>query len=148
MVTGMCRQLAKCMALIAAGLALSLNLSAPALADVVAVVSAKSPLTSLSQSQASDIFLGKASHFPDGTQAAPIDLPEGSAARDEFYVKVTGKSAAQLKAYWSKIIFTGRGQPPPTVADGVAMKKRILENAATIGYIDRALVDSSIRVLF
>lgn len=102
----------------------------------------------LSNSQVADIFLRKASRFPDGTQAAPIDQTEGSAARDEFYVKATGKSAAQLKAYWSKIIFTGRGQPPPTVANDLEMKKRIRENPDAIGYIDRRLVDSSVRVVF
>jgi len=32
--------------------------------------------------------------------------------RDDFYNKVTGKSAAQMKAYWSKIIFTGKANHP------------------------------------
>ncbi|HKT73117.1 MAG TPA: hypothetical protein VJQ47_09520 [Steroidobacteraceae bacterium] len=129
------------------GFVLVLGTSA-ASADVVAVVSAKSPITVLSKSQVTDIFLGKANRFPDGTPAVPIDQPEGSAARDEFYIKATGKSASQLKAYWSKIIFTGRGQPPPTVANDVEMKKRLGENPAAIGYIDRSLVDRSVRVVF
>jgi ABC-type phosphate transport system substrate-binding protein len=128
-------------------LALSLA-SGAAMADVVAVVSAKSPITALSKSQLTDIFLGKANRFPDGTQAVPIDQAEGSAVRDEFYDKVAGKSAAQIKAYWSKIIFTGRGQPPPSVSSTIEMKKRINENSAAIGYIDRGMVDDSVRVVF
>jgi ABC-type phosphate transport system substrate-binding protein len=92
--------------------------------------------------------LGKASRFPDGSQAIPIDQAEGSAVRDEFYDKVAGRSAAQIKAYWSKIIFTGRGQPPPSVSNNVEMKKRIGENPAAIGYIDRSMVDDSVRVVF
>jgi len=90
------------------GLALSLA-SAVAMADVVAVVSAENSVTALNKSQLADIFLGKTNRFPDGTQAAPIDQAEGSAARNEFYDKIVGKTAAQIKAYWSKIIFTGRG---------------------------------------
>lgn len=129
------------------GVALSVA-SASALADVVAVVSAKSPITTLSKSQVVDIFLGKANRFPDGAQAVPIDQAEGSAARDEFYDKVAGKSAAQIKAYWSKVIFTGRGQPPSTVSNDIEMKKRISANAAAIGYIDRTMVDDSVRVVF
>lgn len=128
--------------------ALTLGLGAPAMADVVAVVSAKSPVTTLSKSQVTDIFLGKANRFPAGTQAVPFDQAEGSAARAEFYLKATGKSPAQLKAYWSKIIFTGRGQPPPTVANDIEMKKRISENPQAIGYIDRSLADSSVKVVF
>jgi ABC-type phosphate transport system substrate-binding protein len=129
------------------GLLLSL-VSGVAAADVVAVVSIKSPITALSQGQMADIFFGKASHFPNGAQAVPVDQQEGSAARNEFYLKVSGKSAGQIKAYWSKIIFTGRGQPPPTVSNNVEMKKLIVENPAAIGYIDRDAVDSSVRVVF
>jgi len=45
-------------------------------ADVVAVVSAKSRVTALNPDQVADIFLGKTSHFPDGTQATPVDQSE------------------------------------------------------------------------
>jgi ABC-type phosphate transport system substrate-binding protein len=121
--------------------------STPVLADVVAVVSVDSHVTTLTKNQLIDIFLGKASRFPDGTVAVPIDQAEGSSARDEFYLKVAGKSAAQLKAYWSKIIFTGRGQPPPVVANGVELKKRLGKDTAVIGYIDASLVDDSVRIV-
>src|SRR5438477_11877747 len=80
--------------------------------EVVAVVSAKCPVTALNASQVAEIFLGKTSRFPDGTQAVPIDQTEESPAREKFYAQYAGKSPAQVKAHWSKIIFTGRGQPP------------------------------------
>src|ERR1700729_2514294 len=78
-------------------------------ADVVAVVSAKSTVKALTSSQVADIFLGRVSRFPNGVLALPIDLRDGSPERDQFYAKITGKTPAQVKAYWSKIIFTGRG---------------------------------------
>lgn len=128
------------------GLALSLGAGA-AVADVVAVVSARSPVTALSKAQVADIFLGRTALLPDGEQAAPIDQTEGSAARDEFYARFAGKSAAQIKAHWSKIIFTGRGQPPKEVSNSIEVKKRVAENPNAIGYIDPSLVDGSVRVL-
>ena len=115
--------------------------------DVVAVVSAKSPVASLSAAQVADIFLGKASRFPDGSPALPIDLQEDSPARERFYAQFTGKSPAQVKAHWSKIIFTGRGQPPVQAASGVQARKMIADNPNAIGYIDQSLVDGSVRVL-
>jgi ABC-type phosphate transport system substrate-binding protein len=121
--------------------------SVAARADVVAVVSAKSSIRTLSNSEIANIFLGKSSRFPDGIRAVPIDQVEGSPARDEFYGKVVGKSAAQIKAYWSKIIFTGRGQPPPMVSNDSEVKQRLSENPAAIGYIERDLVDGSVRVV-
>ncbi|OGB39080.1 MAG: phosphate ABC transporter substrate-binding protein [Burkholderiales bacterium RIFOXYC2_FULL_59_8] len=128
------------------GLALCL-VAAEAVADVVAVVSAKNPVTTLSKSQVVDIFLGKTSRFPDGSQAVPIDQVEGSAARDEFYLKFSDKSPAQIKAHWSKIIFTGRGQPPRAVSNSIEMKKFLNENPNAIGYIEQSAVDGSVKVL-
>lgn len=132
--------------LIVTGLVLSLGAGAVQ-DDVVAVVSAKSAITTLSKNQVADIFLGKATRFPDGTQAVPIDLIEGSATRDEFYLRFTGKSAAQLKAHWSKIIFTGRGQPPKAVANSAEIKQLLAANPNAIGYIDREMADASVKVV-
>lgn len=118
-----------------------------AMADVVAVVSAKSTVTTLSKSQVADIFLGKTARFPDGSQAVPIDQPEGTRVRDEFYSKVAGKTAAQVKAHWSKIIFTGRGQPPQAAPGSKETKKRVVANPHSIGYIEPELLDESVRVV-
>jgi ABC-type phosphate transport system substrate-binding protein len=129
---------------------MSLSLALPAASaaqDVVAVVSAKSPVKELSSGQVADIFLGKTTRFPDGSPAVPIDLQEESNLREKFYAQYTGKSPAQVKAHWSKIIFTGRGQPPVQASDGVQARRMVAENPNAIGYIDNKLVDSSVRVL-
>ena len=115
--------------------------------EVVAVVSAKSAVTSLNANQVADIFLGKTSRFPDGSQAVPIDQVEDAPARDKFYAQFTGKSPAQVKAHWSKIIFTGRGQPPRQVSNNAEARKAIADNPNAIGYIEPGAVDGSVRVL-
>jgi ABC-type phosphate transport system substrate-binding protein len=116
-------------------------------AEEVAVVSARSTVTTLSKSQIADIFLGKTTRFPDGAQAVPIDQSEGTPARDEFYARIAGKSAAQMKAYWSRIIFTGRGQPPKAVPSSSEAKKLVVANSNTIGYVEPKLVDDTLRVV-
>lgn len=115
--------------------------------DVVAVVSAKSPISAIGPGQLADIFLGKATRLPDGTPAVAIDQQEDSPVRDRFYVQLTGKSPAQVKAHWSKIIFTGRGQPPKQYATGAEARKAIADNPNAIGYLETGLVDESVRVL-
>jgi ABC-type phosphate transport system substrate-binding protein len=117
------------------------------LADEVAVVSAKSTISTLSKSQVADIFLGKTTRFPDGSQAVPIDQSEGTLARDEFYARIAGKSAAQMKAYWSRIIFTGRGEPPKEVPSSRETKRLVVANPNAIGYIESNLVDDTVRVV-
>jgi ABC-type phosphate transport system substrate-binding protein len=128
-------------------LALGLHFSA-ARADIVAVVSFKNPITTLSKSQIVDVFLGKRTRYPDGTLAVPIDQTEGTTAREEFYSRLAAMSAAQLKAFWSKIIFTGRGRPPLAVATSLETKKLLLATPNAIAYIDQSMVDSSLRVVF
>jgi len=129
------------------GLVLSLVLGRAAMADVVAVVSSKNPVTSLSKSQVADIFLGKTVRFPDGVPAVPIDQEEGSPAREEFYATFMGKSPAQIKSHWTKIIFTGRGQPPRAVSNSAEVRKLIAANPQAIGYIERSAVDDRVKVL-
>lgn len=119
-----------------------------AAAEVVAVVSVKSPVTTLSKNQVADIFLGKSNRFPEGGPAMPIDQAEGSALRDEFYAVLVGKSSAQMKAHWSKIIFTGRGQPPREVPNSIEVKNLVANNPNAIGYIELSQLDSSLRVVF
>jgi len=112
-------------------------------ADIVVVVSARSSITTLSKVQIVDIFLGRRTRFPNGSAAVPIDQSEGTATRSEFYAKFADMSPAQLKAFWSKIIFTGRGQPPIAVASGAEAKRLLLANPNAIGYLDQTMVDST-----
>jgi ABC-type phosphate transport system substrate-binding protein len=119
----------------------------PAAADVVAVVSSTSTVTALSKAQVADIFLGKVSRFPNGSPAIAIDHVEGSAERDEFYVTYAGKSPAQIKAHWAKIIFTGRGQPPKAAPNDDEVRKLTAANPQVVSYLERSAVDSTVRIL-
>ena len=128
-----------------AGLCLSVPLTA--LAEVAVVVSSKSAVNALTSDQASDLFLGRATSFPGGGSAVPLDQPESSALRDEFYSKAASKTAAQLKAYWSKQIFTGKGRPPKEAADSSAVKQQVAANPNMIGYIDKSAVDANVKIV-
>lgn len=93
------------------------------------------------------LFLGRASSFADGSKATPLNLAEGQAARDEFDSKVLSRSSAQLKAYWSKLVFTGKGTPPKELADDAAVKAAVAADSSAIGYISSASVDGSVKVV-
>ena len=112
------------------------------------VVSAKSTVPSLTADQVSQLFLGKSATLPGGAMAVLIDQPEGSPARDEFYTKATGKNAAQMKALWSRLTFSGAAQPPKVVAGPAEVKKAVADTPGAIGYIDKGAVDGTVKVLF
>lgn len=122
--------------------AMSLLSAGLAQADVVVVAGANSPVSMLSRDQSADIFLGK------NTSAIPLDQPESSPLREEFYSKVTGKSASQAKSHWSKLSFTGKGTPPKEGRSSDDIKKLVADNPKLVGYIEKSAVDSSVKVIF
>jgi ABC-type phosphate transport system substrate-binding protein len=130
-----------------AGLLLGLSMDA-ASAEVVLIVSNKSSVPALRVEQVSDIFLGRVGSFPSpGGAAVPLDQPEDSSIRLEFYAKTTGKSPSLLRAYWSRLIFTGKGQPPKEVGNSAAIKKLVAGHPNLIGYVDSSAVDDSVKVV-
>lgn len=116
-------------------------------AEVAVIVSSNNSNSNISAADISKVFLGKSKSFPDGTQAIAIDQNDNSAARDEFNDKVLGKSSSQLKSYWSRLIFTGKGTPPKQVANDAAIKAAVAGNPAMIGYIDASAVDGTVKVV-
>jgi ABC-type phosphate transport system substrate-binding protein len=117
-------------------------------ADLVVIVSARNPVAALRADQVAAIFLGQSVRFPDGTEAVPYDQRLGAAMRDEFYARVTSKTPALLKAHWSKMVFTGRGQPPAELTDSVAVRRKVADDPEAIGYIDRSALDASVHAVF
>lgn len=132
--------------LAAAALAQCLAISS-AYAEIVVIVNSKNAISALNPDQVEKLFLGKTSSFPDGSSAIPIDLPKGP-ERDQFYQKTTGKSTSQLKAYWSKLIFTGAGQPPKEAESAQEVVNLVGKNPNLVGYVDKAAVNSSVKAVF
>ena len=92
------------------------------------------------------IFLGKEKSFSTGTSAVPVNLESSVAEREEFDTKVLDKSASQLKAYWSKLIFTGKGnQPSETSVSG--MIETVSSNPSAIGYVPSSAVTDAVKVI-
>lgn len=129
-------------------IALTFLVTALANAEVAVIVSASNANSALDQDTISRVFLGKTSNFPDGSQAIPVDQNEGSASREAFNDKVLGKSSSQLKAYWSRLIFTGKGTPPKESGSDADIKNLVAKNPNLIGYVDSSVVDSSVKVVF
>ncbi|AKU21513.1 phosphate ABC transporter substrate-binding protein [Massilia sp. MB5] len=127
-------------------LLLSAALSVPAVAaELVVIVSSRSPVAQLRAEQVADIFLAEVARFPEGGEAVAIDQAINTPLRNEFYSKVAAKSPALMKAYWTKMIFTGRGQPPREMAGSAAVRKLVAENPNMIGYIERSALDASVK---
>ncbi len=121
--------------------------SAAARADVVVIAGAASPLELRDAAEVARIFLGKSEVTAGGALVVALDQPEGAPARTEFYRQFTGKTPAQVRAYWARLIFTGKGQPPRQL-DAASTAKALAANPRAIAYVDRAAVPSGTRIVF
>lgn len=110
-------------------------------ADVVVVVSAKSSASKLTKEQVADIFLGRS------TSMVPLDQAAGSPVRDEFYSKVAGQTAAQVKTLWAKLSFSGKGTPPKALGSDEEVKAQLTANPNAIAYMDKSKVDASVKTV-
>lgn len=117
-------------------------------AEVAVIVHPSSGVTSMTDDDVARIFLGKSNSFPGGAQAVPVNQDEGSSVRDKFNEAVCKKNASQYKAYWSQLVFTGKGTPPKDAGKDAAIKALIAANPNMIGYVDGSAVDSSVKVVF
>jgi len=116
-------------------------------AEFVVVVSARNPLATLRAEQVAAIFLAQTGRFPNGEEAVALDLPVGSTLRDDFYNRIAARTPALMKAYWTKMVFTGRGQPPRELPNSAAVRKMVADNPVMIAYIDRAALDASVKAI-
>jgi len=116
-------------------------------AGAVVVVGASSPIGASGESDVVKAFLGKKKDL-GGVSVVPIDQTEGTGARQDFYANVVKKSEAQLKSYWSRLIFTGKGQAPQVVGGDAEVKSMVASNPNIIGYIDEGAVDGTVKVIY
>lgn len=113
----------------------------------VAVIVHPSNNATVDQAEITRLFTGRGTTFSNGSKATPLNLAESAAARGEFDSKVLSKSSSQMKAYWSKLVFTGKGTPPKELNSDAEMKAAVAADASAIGYIDAAAVDGTVKVL-
>lgn len=122
-----------------------LCLSAASQAEVAVVVN-PAMADSLDATAISKIFLGKSKRFPGGATATPINQ-KSNAVVDEFNKQVLNRSSSQVKAYWSKLLFTGKGKLPAQVNNDAEVLQKVASDASAIGYVNAASVDGSVKVL-
>jgi len=125
--------------------ALLSGISLASAAQVVVIVNPKAA-DSPSAEQVAALYLGKSGSLPGGIRQA-LDLPDASPLREPFYTKATGKNAAQVKAIWARLAFSGKATPPKELPSAAQVKKHVAANADAIGYIDKASLDGSVKAV-
>lgn len=108
--------------------------------QLLIVVNPQSQLQQISAAELRDVYFGVLTKRDELRQLQPIDvLP--SAERDFFYQYLVGRSRNQMQAYWSRVRFTGRGEPPPTI-EVASVIHYLQQNPNGIAYLPVSMRDA------
>lgn len=113
-------------------LLLSVTATTRAIAEIV-IIASPGFSKELTQFQVKKIFLGKGDK-----DLVPVEVNESNPISKEFASKVLNKKPAQLKSYWSRLIFTGKGRPPKRLGGEDAVISYVKSNSNIISYVSAA----------
>lgn len=113
----------------------------------IAIIVHPSNSSSLDKSTIAKIFLDKQKRFSNGGEAIPLNLKGGSDIRSNFTTTILKKNSAQAKAYWTQLLFTGKGTPPKEMETDADVVRLVSANPALIGYIDSKSADDTVKVV-
>ncbi len=121
-----------------------LSAAEPALAIIA---NQDSDYSNLTRRQVVDIFMGKLTVMNTGTFPQPLDYQGNPEIRERFYHLLTGKSLAQVNAYWARMSFTGQLNPTRLLNDQKVMLRAVGKNQAALGYVDQAEANATVKTL-
>ena len=111
---------------------------------IAVITNIKNTSTQITHAEAVNIFMGRFREFSDGSKAKPID---NVSIENNFYIQLVAKSPAEIKAYWARLIFSGRTHPPTKGGDTDKVIDLVKREQQAITYVPFSQVDNSVKVL-
>lgn len=115
-------------------------------ADVAVVVNVNNTNT-ITEDEITRIFMGKNKSFANGDKVEATNLKYGSEVRKEFEAKALSKSSKQVKAYWAKLVFSGKASPLVESGSDEEALAFVAANPEAIAYIDATKVNDTVKVV-
>ncbi len=127
---------------------LCLTVPCGAQADIAVIVHRSNPVQAMTAREISDIYLGRSRTFKSGEFMNIYEQPLDSALREKFFHGLNGMNMKQLNAYWARLRFSGEVLPPVSLPDSLALLNVVRRDQNAITYVDAAVLDDSVRVVF
>lgn len=111
------------------------------------IVHSSNPATNLERQLVIDVFLKRATRWPNGEIIRVADLLPDSPTRKMFSQDVMGRSVAAVQSFWQQLIFSGRDVPPPELADDAEVIKYVSKYPGGIGYVSTSADVGRVKVV-
>lgn len=99
---------------------------------IVVIVNQNNGTEAMSPREVRKLFLGKSRKLPDGSRAL---LVSNGPIQTEFNRSALRKADSQVKAAWSRLLFSGRAKPPVAFSDPADVVQFVAENQNAVGYV-------------
>ena len=117
-------------------------------ASIVLVVNKQNNISALTKKEVIDIYMGRFKTFPNGQAAIPIDFPQGSSEKRQFYKRLVGKDERKIKAYWSRLLFSGRAKPPAEVEPEKNLIALVSKEVDVLAYMRSSSVTPEMKIVY
>ncbi|MDW6094386.1 hypothetical protein [Vibrio rhizosphaerae] len=123
--------------------------STSCIADQFAIITKKNALPLLTDVQVKMLYRGRLTHI-NGTHIQLADLPADSSIRAHFYLRLLGKSPAQMQAIRARQSFSGKFIPPYELynEDMHTISQWLDEHPNGIAYIPQDWLSDQVRILY
>jgi ABC-type phosphate transport system substrate-binding protein len=102
--------------------------------DIVVVVNSQASVSSLTEQDVKDIYLGETTYWGD-TRITAVGYQDGTTIQGSFLDKVMKTSENVYKTYWIKRIFREGGVPPSKAGSPDEALRTVGNNAGGITYV-------------
>lgn len=111
-------------------------------AQVLVVASPQSPLVGISPTEVKSLFLGNPIQGGN-LDFRPLDRMalEANSLKSSFLDRVMMMKPGEMKAYWSRKIFTGRGTPPPEAKTIEQVREWLSKEPLIVTYVTKEEFD-------
>jgi ABC-type phosphate transport system substrate-binding protein len=111
------------------------------------IVNPQNPTTSVDRKFVANAFLKKATRWSNDSAIRPVDLAPRFQVRRRFSQDVLKRSVEAVKSYWQRLVFSGRGLPPPELDSDDAVVAYVARHPGAIGYVSVGVNLSGVKVL-
>jgi len=112
----------------------------------IAIVTNSQSISKIDKNEVKRLFLAKTNRV-NNIQVDLVEL-KNTSYKEEFYKILTNKNTAQLRSYWTRLIFTGKGKPPKQVESQEELAHYMDNSEVIITYLPLKSVQSNMNVLY
>jgi len=111
------------------------------------IVNAENPVTELSVTDLSRIYLGKKTLWDSGPRISPAMLGEDRPVVKEFIEKDVRRTVDQYRAYWKHMVFSGGGTAPRSFRTPAQVIDLVAREPGGIGILAGPPGDERVKVV-